>query len=201
MYNSLHSSHDRIYNFEELAFPSEGVKFEIDGLTATRPYIAFNMVSSADGKATTYKGKITGLGSLPDRLLMKRLRSQFDGVLAGGTTLRQDQFIPTVPPELLEERQKNFSQPQPFGIVLSEQLGIKRLLVEGGPALNYSLISQGLADELFLTLSPYIVGGLDNMTVVGGANYGMGGSDLPKLKLRSLYQNESELFLRYQFDL
>ena len=85
--------------------------------------------------------------------------------------------------------------------MLSEQLGIKRLLVEGGPALNYSLISQGLADELFLTLSPYIVGGLDNMTVVGGANYGMGGSDLPKLKLRSLYQNESELFLRYQFDL
>ena len=260
MYNSLHSSHDRIYNFEELAFPSEGVKFEIDGLTATRPYIAFNMVSSADGKATTYKGKITGLGSLPDRLLMKRLRSQFDGVLAGGTTLRQDQFIPTVPPELLEERQKNFSQPQPFGIVitnsgdlpsdhrfwdagrdlriallgeqtpvaawlnekaqifrfptqnnqidlkqvlpmLSEQLGIKRLLVEGGPALNYSLIFQGLADELFLTLSPYIVGGLDNMTVVGGANYGMGGGNLPKLKLRSLYQNESELFLRYQFDL
>ena len=262
MYTSLYSSHDRIYNFEELAFPTEGVKFAGDNAdqTAKRPYVLFNMVSSVDGKATTYKGKLTGLGSIADRDLMKRLRSQVDAVLAGGTTLRQDQFIPTVPPELLEERQKNFLQPQPLGIVIStsgnlpsehrfwdagkdlrivllgenasvqswlsekaqiirfptqndqidlkqvlkmlfEQLGIKRLLVEGGPALNYSLISQGLADELFLTLSPHIVGGIDNMTVVTGAGYGMGGGDLSKLKLRSLYQHESELFLRYQFDL
>ena len=256
MPNSLYSSHDRIYNFEELAFPTEGVE---DVLGFKRPYIAFNMVSSVDGKATTYKGKLTGLSSRPDRNLMKRLRSQFDAVLAGGTTLRQDQFIPTLPPELSEERQKNFSQPQPLGIVISnsgklpsdhhfwdagkdlrvvlmgentpveawlnekaqifrfptqdnqidlkqvlpllfDQLNIKRLLVEGGPALNYSLISQGFADELFLSLSPHIVGGLDNMTVVAGSGYGMGGGDLSKLKLRSLYHHESELFLRYQFD-
>ncbi|PZO40626.1 MAG: deaminase [Pseudanabaena frigida] len=262
MYNSFFSSHDRIYNFEELAFPTEGVEFNLDDLgerTAKRPYILFNMVSSVDGKATTYEGKLKGFGSLPDRLLMKRLRSQVDAVIAGGTTLRQDQFIPTVPPELLAERQKNFSKPQPLGIVISnsgnlpsehrfwdagrdlrialigedasveswlsekaqifrfptqdrqidlkqvlqmlfEQLGVKRLLVEGGPAVNYSLISQGLADELFLTLSPNIVGGIDNMTVVAGAGYGLGSGDLSKLKLRSLYHHESELFLRYQFD-
>ncbi|MCA6501887.1 MAG: RibD family protein [Pseudanabaena sp. M135S2SP2A07QC] len=260
MYKSFYSSHDRIYNFEELAFPTEGVEFELNesDRTAKRPYIGFNMVSSIDGKATTYEGKLTGLGSRPDRLLMQRLRSQFDAVLAGGTTLRQDAFIPTVPPELLEERQKNFSQMQPFGIVISnsgnlpndhrfwsagkdlriallgqdtsvepwleekaqifrfptkdhqidlkqllkmlfEQLGIKRLLVEGGPALNYSLISQGLADELFLTLAPHVVGGANNMTVIGGSGYGLGGADLPNLKLRSLYHHESELFLRYQF--
>ena len=84
--------------------------------------------------------------------------------------------------------------------LLFDQLNIKRLLVEGGPALNYSLISQGFADELFLSLSPHIVGGLDNMTVVAGSGYGMGGGDLSKLKLRSLYHHESELFLRYQFD-
>jgi 2,5-diamino-6-(ribosylamino)-4(3H)-pyrimidinone 5'-phosphate reductase len=260
MYKSFYSSHDRIYNFEELAFPTEGVEFELNegDHIAKRPYIGFNMVSSIDGKATTYEGKLTGLGSRPDRLLMQRLRSQFDAVLAGGTTLRQDAFIPTVPPELLDERQKNFSQPQPLGIVISnsgnlpndhrfwnagkdlriallgqdtsvepwleekaqifrfptkdrqidimqvlimlfEQLGIKRLLVEGGPALNYSLISQGLADELFLTLAPHIVGGANNMTVIGGSGYGLGGAELPNLKLRSLYHHESELFLRYQF--
>lgn len=261
MYNSLYSSHDRIYNFEELNFPTEGVDFSLNDLSdrhSKRPYLAFNMVSSVDGKATTYKGKLTGLGSRPDRLLMQRLRSQFDAVLAGGSTLRQDAFIPTVPPELLEERQKNFLHSQPLGIVISnsgnlpsdhrfwnagkdlrvvllgedtvveswleqkaqifrfptkdqqidlrqvlsmlfEKLGIKRLLVEGGPSLNYSLISQGLADELFLTLSPHIVGGSDNMTVIGGSVYGLGGSELPKLKLRSLYNYESELFLRYQF--
>jgi 2,5-diamino-6-(ribosylamino)-4(3H)-pyrimidinone 5'-phosphate reductase len=261
MYNSLYSSHDRIYNFEELDFPTEGVEFAPNDLGdryIKRPYIAFNMVSSVDGKATTHEGHLTGLGSRPDRLLMKRLRSQFDAVLAGGTTLRHDAFIPTIPPELAEERQKNFLQPQPLGIVISnsgnlpskhrfwnagkdlrvvllgenaeieswleqkaqifrfptkdqqidlkkvlpmlfEKLGIKRLLVEGGPSLNYSLISQGLADEIFLTLAPHIVGGDDNMTVIGGSGYGLGGGELPHLKLRSLYHHESELFLRYQF--
>ncbi len=266
MYNSLYSSHDRIYNFEELAFPTEGVEFDLNDLgdrlsnhQCKRPYIAFNMVSSVDGKATTHEGKLTGLGSDPDRLLMRRIRSQVDAVLAGGTTLRHDVFIPFVHADLASERQKNFLQPQPLGIVISnsgnlpsenrfweagkdlrvvvtgenteiaawvhdqaqvfrfptqdnqidlkqvlkllfEQLSIKRLLVEGGPTLNYAFISQGLADELFLTLSPHIVGGVDNMTVVSGSGYGLGGGDLPKLKLRSLYQHESELFLRYQFN-
>jgi riboflavin-specific deaminase-like protein len=273
MYNSLYSSHDCIYNFEELGFPINGVELpsaepnvEPNEKKPKRPYIAFNMVSSVDGKATTHEGKLTGLGSRPDRLLMKRLRSQFDGILVGGSTLRQDAFIPTIPPELLAERQKNFAQSQPFGIVISnsgnlpkdhrfweaskelrivligentlveswlyekanvirfpikknqienqrenqidlkqilsmlfEKLSIKRLLVEGGPSLNYTLIAQGFADELFLTLSPHIVGGVDNMTVVTGTGYGLGGGDLPKLKLRSLYHYESELFLRYQF--
>jgi 2,5-diamino-6-(ribosylamino)-4(3H)-pyrimidinone 5'-phosphate reductase len=73
MYKSFYSSHDRIYNFEELAFPTEGVEFELNegDRIAKRPYIGFNMVSSIDGKATTYEGKLTGLGSRPDRLLMQ----------------------------------------------------------------------------------------------------------------------------------
>ena len=122
MYNNLYSSDDRthnqIYNFEELAFPIDGVELS-NSKGDKRPYIAFNMVSSVDGKATTHAGKLEGLGSRPDRLLMKRLRSQFDAVLVGGNTLRQDAFIPTIPLELLAERQKNFSQSQPFGIVIS----------------------------------------------------------------------------------
>lgn len=258
MYDSFYTSHDRIYNFEELAFPTTGVEFPLDdvGNVAKRPYVIFNMVSSVDGKATTYEGKLLGLGSRPDRNLMKRLRSQVDGVLAGSVTLRQDAFIPTLPPELLEERQKNFSQPQPLGIVITnsgnlprdhrfwdagkdlriallgentvteswldekaqiwrfptenqqinlgqvlsmlyEQFGVKRLLVEGGATLNYALISQGFADEFFLTLSPHIVGGEMNASIVSGSGYGFGGGDLPKLQLRSLYHHESELFLRY----
>ncbi len=272
MYNAFYSSHDRIYSFEELAFPIDGVELDsklaedagINGDRSTnpiakRPYIVFNMVSSVDGKATTYAGQLTGFGSRPDRNLMKRLRSQVDAVLAGGGTLRHDAFIPTLPPELLEERQQHFDHPQPLGIVISSsgdlpkdhrfwdagkdlrivllgenaspeawlyekaqvfrfpvqnqqidlkqvlsmlyaKLGIKRLLIEGGATLNYALISQGLADELFLTLAPHIVGGVKNTSIIAGADYGLGGGDLPKLKLRSLYHHDSELFLRYQFE-
>jgi riboflavin-specific deaminase-like protein len=263
MYTSLYSSHDQIhhqiYSFAELDFPLEGVEFtDSSNNLALRPYIAFNMVSSVDGKATTSDGKLVGLGSRPDRLLMKRLRSQFDAVLVGAATFRQDAIIPTLPPDLVKERQKNFEQPQPLGIVISnsgefssehrfweggrnlrlvligentpipswleskaqvlrfpvqseqidlkkvlpilfENFNIQRLLVEGGATLNYEFIAQGLADELFLTLSPHIVGGIENLNIVGGAGYGLGGDNLTKLKLRSLYHHESELFLRYHF--
>ncbi|CAN1210334.1 5-amino-6-(5-phosphoribosylamino)uracil reductase [Tumidithrix helvetica PCC 7403] len=271
MFNGLYTSHDLIYTFEELGFPTEGIPFFQSGEPRTRPYIVFNMVSSVDGKATTHAGELTGLGSRPDRKLMQRLRAQMDGVLVGGGTLRVDPFIPTVSPELAEERSLHFpDRPQPLGIVVSNrgnlptehqfwaagrdlrvvflgesalesverelsqkaivvrllrnaskyganggavsgevdlgemlhrlftQFGVQRLLVEGGPSLNYAFISQGWCDEIFLTLSPRLVGGVENSSVIAGAGYGMGTGDLPQLKLRSLYRHEDELFLRYQ---
>lgn len=82
-----------------------------------------------------------------------------------------------------------------------ERLRIKRLLVEGGPSLNYSLISRRWSDEIFLTLSPRLVGGVKNITAIAGDGYGMGamGSDrLPHLQLKSIYHHDNELYLRYQ---
>jgi 2,5-diamino-6-(ribosylamino)-4(3H)-pyrimidinone 5'-phosphate reductase len=118
MISNLQPIPSDIYSFEELAFPKEGIKFDCQGKTYTRPHIIFNMVSSVDGKATTNHGKMTGLGSRMDRKVMHRLRSQVDAVLVGGKTLRLDPFIPTVSSELLPERLQNFAT-QPLGIVVS----------------------------------------------------------------------------------
>ncbi|AFZ70150.1 2,5-diamino-6-hydroxy-4-(5-phosphoribosylamino)pyrimidine 1'-reductase [Caldisphaera lagunensis DSM 15908] len=38
-------------------------------------------------------------------------------------------------------------------------IGIKRLMVEGGGHLNYSLLYNGLVDELWVTISPFAFGG------------------------------------------
>jgi 2,5-diamino-6-(ribosylamino)-4(3H)-pyrimidinone 5'-phosphate reductase len=108
-----------VYSFEELAFPTLGVEFEFNSQIFTRPYIAFNMVASIDGKTTTSKGDMTGLGSRMDRQVMNRLRSQVDAVVVGGETFRNDPFIPTIKPDLMEERQKNFTKAQPLGIVVT----------------------------------------------------------------------------------
>lgn len=79
--------------------------------------------------------------------------------------------------------------------VLSEELGIKRLAVEGGPTLNYSLLTAGLAHEVFLTLSPKIIGGEDTLTIVAGPE--LPGDKVQGLKLSSIYSYNSELYLRY----
>jgi riboflavin biosynthesis pyrimidine reductase len=71
--------------------------------------------------------------------------------------------------------------------------GVRCVLCEGGPSLNRALLAAGLVDELFLTLSPVLVGDDDAPTIVGG-------EALPEpvaLELRWVCEAEGELYLRY----
>jgi 2,5-diamino-6-(ribosylamino)-4(3H)-pyrimidinone 5'-phosphate reductase len=79
---------------------------------------------------------------------------------------------------------------------LKGRYGVDALLVEGGPTLNYSLISLGLADELFLTLAPKVLGGEvpNSLTVVEGPLLRPNGIE-PKIV--SIHLCDGELFLRY----
>jgi 2,5-diamino-6-(ribosylamino)-4(3H)-pyrimidinone 5'-phosphate reductase len=91
-------------------------------------------------------------------------------------------------------------QPDPARMlaILYEALGVRRLLVEGGPALNYSLLSRGFGDELFWTLAPRLVVGTDNLSMVGGPGNGFPLDRLLNLRLVSIYRNGEELFMRYR---
>jgi riboflavin-specific deaminase-like protein len=51
---------------------------------------------------------------------------------------------------------------------LREDYGVRSVLCEGGPTLNAHLLAAGLVDELFLTLSPKLVGGQSAITIVAG---------------------------------
>jgi len=46
--------------------------------------------------------------------------------------------------------------------------GIRRLLLEGGGELNWSMLSQGLVDEITVAIAPRIVGGTEATTLAGG---------------------------------
>ncbi|AHY46719.1 Pyrimidine reductase riboflavin biosynthesis [Rubrobacter radiotolerans] len=89
------------------------------------------------------------------------------------------------------------------GLDLSAALGdlrsrydIRRLLVEGGPSLNHALISSGLVDEIFLTLSPKILGGepTESLNLTSGPVFEPG----VRTELISAEPKNSELFLRYR---
>ncbi|MEW6286502.1 MAG: dihydrofolate reductase family protein [Chloroflexota bacterium] len=49
------------------------------------------------------------------------------------------------------------------------ELGIKRLMVEGGATLNFELIRLGLADELYAYVAPMIFGGDSAPTLAAGS--------------------------------
>lgn len=87
-------------------------------------------------------------------------------------------------------------EPQLMMRKLVEQLGVRRLVVEGGPTLNGALIAEGLVDELFWTIAPKVVGGSALRTMIEGEALPL--DRLARLELVSLYHHENELFVRYR---
>lgn len=80
---------------------------------------------------------------------------------------------------------------------LHRELGVRKMLCEGGPGLNFSLLEAGFGDELFWTLAPRLVAGSEKTTILSGPPGGFAPELLPRLQLRSLYEQNSELFFRY----
>jgi riboflavin-specific deaminase-like protein len=77
---------------------------------------------------------------------------------------------------------------------LREAHGVRSILCEGGPALNASLLADGLIDELFLTTVPKLAGGAGALTIVGA-----GSIDAPvEARLQWLLECDGELFARYR---
>jgi riboflavin biosynthesis pyrimidine reductase len=77
---------------------------------------------------------------------------------------------------------------------LRQRFGARLVLCEGGPALNGALAAEALIDELFLAISPLLVGDTPDgrSLLTGGAP-----RDPLSLELRMLLEYESQLYARY----
>jgi 2,5-diamino-6-(ribosylamino)-4(3H)-pyrimidinone 5'-phosphate reductase len=56
----------------------------------------------------------------------------------------------------------------PHAMVVLAELGIARVLVEGGGTLNFELLSAGLVDEVQVFVAPLIFGGASAPTLADG---------------------------------
>ena len=76
--------------------------------------------------------------------------------------------------------------------------GVRLLLLEGGPRLNWAFFQAACIDDFFLTLSPRIAGGQPSVTVVEGGLFPK--DQLPELELVTAIPNEStsEIFLHWR---
>ncbi len=52
--------------------------------------------------------------------------------------------------------------------ILKREYGVSRMMIEGGPTLNWSMLNHRLVDEIRLIHLPFIVGGADTPSLVGG---------------------------------
>jgi len=79
-----------------------------------------------------------------------------------------------------------------------EKMGLKKIIVEGGGEINWSVLRLGLVNELVVTISPVVIGGRDAKTLVEGEGFA-NISDGIKLKLsNTIIQNNNEIVLFYK---
>ena len=85
--------------------------------------------------------------------------------------------------------------------VLLEELrrrGINRVLLEGGGEVHFAFAREGVIDEIYITLTPRLIGGASAPTVLDGK--GFLAADHIELRLLSTKRIGDELYLRYAVD-
>nr|WP_287262125.1 2,5-diamino-6-(ribosylamino)-4(3H)-pyrimidinone 5'-phosphate reductase [Methanothrix sp.] len=73
--------------------------------------------------------------------------------------------------------------------------GVRRLMVEGGGTLNWSLIEQGLVDEICVFVGPMVIGGQDAPTLVDGRGFP---ENFQRLELESAERIDDGLLLKWR---
>lgn len=186
-----------------------------------RPFVALNMVVSADGRAAV-DGRTSPLSSKSDRAMFHGLRERVDCVMVGAGTVRAEGYGRLIKdPDARARREALGLDPDPLTAVVSRsgdvplegavvghdpaellgvlqaERGVRSVLCEGGPMLTRDLLAQGLIDELFLTISAQLVGGEDPLTMVRGAPL-----EAPiELELVWILEGEGDLLLRWRLRL
>ena len=77
------------------------------------------------------------------------------------------------------------------------RMGIKTLMLEGGSTLNYSMLENGLVDEVRVCIAPMIAGGVQAKTLVDGEGIEQM-RDAVKLKLIKSYSLGPDLIIEYK---
>ena len=73
---------------------------------------------------------------------------------------------------------------------------IKTLLVEGGGTVNWEFIKLGLVDEIIITITPYLIGGKNAISLVDGEGFSLI-QKATKLRLKKICRLGNEIVLHY----
>jgi len=76
------------------------------------------------------------------------------------------------------------------------QRGIRKILLEGGGNLSFSMFKEGLIDEVRVAIAPIIVGGRDSITLVEGEGF-KSFKEGVKLRLKKIRRYGEDLVLYY----
>jgi 2,5-diamino-6-(ribosylamino)-4(3H)-pyrimidinone 5'-phosphate reductase len=77
------------------------------------------------------------------------------------------------------------------------KIGFKKILVEGGGEINWSVLRLGIVNELIVTIAPRIVGGRSATTIVEGLGYSKMSEGIKMNLEKIVTQDAGEIVLYY----
>jgi 2,5-diamino-6-(ribosylamino)-4(3H)-pyrimidinone 5'-phosphate reductase len=80
--------------------------------------------------------------------------------------------------------------------ILYRDFGVKKLMIEGGPTLNWHMLHHQLVDEIRLIHLPFIVGGADTPSLVGGMHINTE-DEMIRLNLKNFFLCGTNLVSEY----
>lgn len=213
----VHQSFDNPIDWVDRPFVSMNMVATIDGkiLSGKRDEHVMDLGSSVDHATmraieNAHDAVLIGAGSLratPGLWYPKRLKRFV--VTRSGSIDVQSRFFTDAPDDAYVvfagpvAPSGVLTLPYPSGIDwedllhrMRHELGVRRLLVEGGSETNAEFLSRDLVDELFLTVAPKVKLGRDVPTYAGGDPLPRNG--LLDFELAACETVGDEVFLRYR---
>jgi len=166
----------------------------VHAVTTRRPFVVLKAGMTLDGKLATITRDSRWISSEESRQKSLELREQYDAILAGGGTIRDDNpmltrrlGLATTPWTRVILDRRRIVSPNATVLIdggatihitedadLDELLadlykrGIHSLIVEGGSNIHSEFIRRGLWQKMILFIAPMLVGGADAPSIFGG---------------------------------
>jgi 2,5-diamino-6-(ribosylamino)-4(3H)-pyrimidinone 5'-phosphate reductase len=196
--DSAISSKEDLLRVHELRASVDGIVVGISTVLADDPRLTVRLAAKQANRKYPVRIIIDSTGKIPLDSRILRTASKIRTIVAVTELAHTDTIskIKKMGAMVIVSGRQRVNLKKVLSIV--KKMGIKRILVEGGGEINWSLFSLGLVNELIVTIAPKIVGGRKATTLVEGGGYPSVSNGI-KLQLKKVQmQNNGELVLYYK---
>lgn len=196
--DSAISSRDDLIRVHELRASADGIMVGISTVLADNPRLTVRLAGKRVKRKDPARIVIDSTGKIPldSRILLTASRIKTIVAvtkLAHIDTLRKIKKTGAI---VIVSGSQTVNLKKVFSI--TKQMGIRKILVEGGGEINWSLLRLGIVNELIVTISPKIVGGRQATTLVEGQGYRRISQGIKLHLKQAQIQNNGELVLHYK---
>ena len=196
--DSAISSRDDLIRVHKLRASADGIIVGISTVLADNPRLTVRLAGNRVKRRDPARIVIDSTGKIPldSRILLTASRIKTIVAvtkLAHIDTLRKIKKTGAI---VIVSGRQTVNLKKVFSII--KRMGIRKILVEGGGEINWSLLRLGIVNELIVTIAPKIVGGRHATTLVEGEGYRRISRGIKLHLKQAQIQNNGELVLHYK---